>query len=374
MERKDILKLTIVYIIIFFFAFIFDIGGGVLEEGNVIKRDDVGGDTLDVNLLLTAEDVIKDYELSVEIMPAQITKEEANLFFSNAMESIDRDFETIDRLVPIQSAYEDGLVEVEWNFAPAGWIESDGSIRFENLDENGEIITANAVLKCGAYEKIYSFPFKVYPPKWSPIETLEQELEIYLSNQQKQEGTKEFQLPEELGGKKITWREEKEYISIKILLLEIVSVFLLLFAKKKEKKALLQKRRNEQELQYPEIVNQLLILLEAGMTMRQAWHRIAYQYSEKRKKDLVEESEVYAAIVHMDRRLTEGENERNAYETFVRQMDSMSYRRLMRLLINNLEKGSKDICHQLNMEARQAYEQRLLLAKKLGEEDRKSVV
>ena len=70
----------------------------------------------------------------------------------------------------------------------------------------------------------------------------------------------------------------------------------------------------------------------------------------------------------MDRRLTEGENERNAYETFVGQMDSMSYRRLMRLLINNLEKGSKDICHQLNVEAGQAYEQRLLLAKKLGEE------
>ena len=46
----------------------------------------------------------------------------------------------------------------------------------------------------------------------------------------------------------------------------------------------------------------------------------------------------------------------------------MYYRRLMRLLINNLEKGSKDICQQLNVEAKQAYEQRLLLAKKRGEE------
>ena len=37
-------------------------------------------------------------------------------------------------------------------------------------------------------------------------------------------------------------------------------------------------------------------------------------------------------------------------------------------LINNLEKGNRDICNQLSFEAKQAYEQRILLAKKLGEE------
>ena len=108
--------------------------------------------------------------------------------------------------------------------------------------------------------------------------------------------------------------------------------------------------------------------MEAGMTTRQAWHRIAYQYSEKRKKALIEDSEVYAAIVQMDRKLADGENERSAYESLVTQMDSMCYRRLMRLLINNLQKGNKDICQQLGIEAKQAYEQRILLAKKLGEE------
>jgi hypothetical protein len=111
-----------------------------------------------------------------------------------------------------------------------------------------------------------------------------------------------------------------------------------------------------------------LILLEAGMTTRQAWHRIAYQYKEKQKKNLVEASEVYESIVQMDRLLCEGEKESTVYEGFATQMNSMHYRRLVRLLVNNLEKGSRDICNQLNMESKQAYEQRILLAKKLGEE------
>ena len=150
--------------------------------------------------------------------------------------------------------------------------------------------------------------------------------------------------------------------------MESISTVILLFARKQELEEVEKNKKREREREYPRIIHQLLILLEAGMTTRQAWRRIAYQYTEKRKKKLVEESEVYNAILQMDKQLAEGETERSVYATFMNQMELMCYRRLMRLLIHNLEKGNKDICMQISLEAKTAYEQRLLLAKKLGEE------
>lgn len=367
MEKKELFRLGIIYILVFFLAVCSDVGKGVLED-NVIERAPVGGDSTHVDLLLDVGDEVKDYEVSLEIEPAQITEDEAKDYFSKAESEIDKAFQEINRQVPVKESYAEGLVEAKWSFSPAGIIKTDGTIIFEKVPEDGVILVANALLQCGVYERIYSFPFKLYPPEWTMQERIQQELETYMEEQQKKEGTTAFYLPKEVNGLPVTWKEEKEYTCFKVLLLEIVSFVLLVFAKKKEKETLIEKQRYKRELQYPEIVNQLLILMEAGMTTRQAWHRIAYQYSEKRKKKLVEESEVYAAIVQMDRRLSEGENERSAYENFVRQMDSMCYRRLMRLLINNLQKGSKDICQQLGIEAKQSYEQRILLAKKLGEE------
>ena len=46
----------------------------------------------------------------------------------------------------------------------------------------------------------------------------------------------------------------------------------------------------------------------------------------------------------------------------------MSYYRLVRLLIGNLEKGTGGLCEALEQENRQAYEMRILRAKTLGEE------
>ena len=345
-----------------------DVKEGTLKEGNFIYRSDIGGDEIDVELLLDVENVLEDYPVSIEVEPRQLTAEEAEAYISEVIETIDEDFKTIDRMVPIKNSYKEGLVEAEWSFSPAGYIDTNGTIDVEKISEESILLTAKVQLKAGAYEKVYSFPLCLEKPELSLRESLEKELDIWITQQQSLEGEAIFQLPQKLGEYSVEWNEKKEYLSIKILLLEAISVVLLLFARKKENEALEEKKRRQRELEYPGLINQLLILLEAGMTTRQAWRRIAYQYQEKCKQQLVEETEVYNAIMQMDRQLAEGEKERIAYENFMNQMELMCYRRLMRLLINNLEKGNKDICMQLSLEAKQAYERRLLLAKKLGEE------
>jgi hypothetical protein len=247
-------------------------------------------------------------------------------------------------------------------------ITADGILQEDVIPKEGVMVTASVLLTCGEYEEIYTFPFYLEKTELTKKEQVEKELLEWIEKQQASEGQDIFFLPDMLGGVSTKWREKKEFLFLKILVIEVISLVLLVYARKKDENDKIKKRREKREFQYPEIVSQLLILLEAGMNTRQAWHRIAYQYREKQKKKLIEVSEVYESIVQLDRLLCEGEKESAVYENFARQMDSMCYRRLVRLLVNNLEKGSKDICNQLSLESKQAYDQRILLAKKLGEE------
>lgn len=368
MEKKEKIRLGMIYILVFIFAVYMDLQKGNLENETYIIRDELGGEVKEVDLMLNVGDIFEDYGVSVEIEPRQATEEEAESYMAMAIETIEKDFETIERKVPLKKVYESGIVEAEWSFSPTGIIGADGEVDQQKIPQEGVLVTAKVALECGVYEKIYSFPFRLEKAEMTKEEEVVEDLSVWLENQQQLEGEEKFQLPTTLAGINATWKEKKEYFSIKIACLELISIVLIWWGKRKEQENIEKKKQEQREITYPDVINQLLILLEAGMTTRQAWHRIADQYKEKRKKQLVEESEVYEAILQMDRRLTEGENERIAYESFAHQMNTMCYRRMVRLLVNNLEKGSRDICQQLALEAKQAYEQRLLLAKKLGEE------
>ena len=66
--------------------------------------------------------------------------------------------------------------------------------------------------------------------------------------------------------------------------------------------------------------------------------------------------------------IQDGIGERIAYQRFGERTGVNEYHRLSRLLVQNLQKGSRSICSVLEDEAENAYEQRRLLAKKIGEE------
>ena len=129
-----------------------------------------------------------------------------------------------------------------------------------------------------------------------------------------------------------------------------------------------EERRRQLEIRYSDVVSQFAMLLETGMTMRQAWQNIARQYQEKKKKGITDTVLVYEMIVRMARKLSEGEKERVVYESFIKEINIPCYRRLMRTLIGNLEKGMAGISVYLEEEERRAYSERILQAKKLGEE------
>lgn len=367
MKGKDKKKIIVAFAVLLLVAIFSDLRKETVIKNGTIERPAIGSDKQEISLIVEADGLLEE-EYQLEVLPVQPTQEEAEKFFDKAISTIENDFKEVGELVPIHTSYEGGVVKAEWLLDPHDLADGEGQVRYEKVDKEGNIINAQVKLTCGDYEKIYQFSFWIMPKKMSEQEVLWQQLEERINHQLSQEGKIHLVLPTEIDGQQISWSEEREYISHKILLLEFVAVFLLWFADKRKKEEEEKKRIFQMERDYPEIVNQLSLLLGAGMTTRQAWCRLAEQYNFKRKAKMMEEREVYEAIARMSRRFSEGESERALYQQFSQEIPALCFHKLMRILLGNLEKGTHGICIRLEEESRVAYEQRILQAKKLGEE------
>lgn len=368
MNIKEKKKLVWVFLIFLLAAFYKDCTSGSLQEDGLIQRNVYAGEEREVSLVLDAEGVLEDYTYELTLEPANVTQEEAEGYFQQAIEELTSDFRQYDETLPIKKTYCDEAVKAEWEFSNREYVNAQGEILQEQIPEEGIVCVVEVTLSCGAYEKIYSFPLEIEKKEVSQQEQLLQDLEQWINVQMQKEGETMLQLPLELNGVKLEWSEERSSLTLQVLILEVVAVAVLWWGRKKQKEQEEKARIHAVELGYSDVVNQLSMLLETGMTTRQAWSKIAALYETKRKKQMVEKDQTLEAVVCMKRRLLEGESERIVYEKFDEEVNVRCYHQLMRVLIRHLDKGESGLCEYLEEECRQAYNRRILMAKKMGEE------
>ena len=361
-------KIAAVFLVLLLIALMADFTKSKEVENGAIHRAEIGEEEKEIPLLLEIEGVLEDYEYIMTVSPVQPTKEEAEAYFEQTISLIDMEFQNIEQSVPIKDAYLDDAVKADWSFTPFGVIDAEGNIQGEKLGEEGVIVQAQVELTCGEYERLYTFSFILKPPKLSEKEKILQQLEDWMEKQMAQEGSDKVQLPTKIDGKILRWSEKTDYITPQIMLLEVLAILLLWIISKRRKLEEEKKKLAKMERDYPDIVNQLSLLLGAGMTTRQAWNKLSAQYSYKKKAGMVEEKMVYEAILRLNRRFAEGESEKAIYQQFSEEITAPCYHKLMRILLGNLEKGTQGICIRLEEENRLAFEQTILQAKKMGEE------
>lgn len=361
-------KTGLVFLILLVAAIVSDVTTKeVLKDGYVL-RETLGGEEKEIQLQLNVEGILEDYLYSLEVPSVLPTKEEADKYFQKVINKIQDDFLEIGDVIPLQTEYENGIVAADWSFQPYGIISSEGEISVEKLQEEETIIQAQVELVCGEYEKIHMFSFVLKKPELSQKETVLLQIDDWIKKEAEKEGDSKILLPKEFGGVSLEWTQKQAYVTPKIVLLEIVAGVLLWIMSKKERTEKEKKKIALMEKEYPDIVSSLSLLLRAGMTTRQAWSRIAEQYRFKRNAKMMEEKEVYEAILRMNRLFMEGESERAVYQQFLNEVSAPCYRKLMRILLGNLEKGAQEIHRRLQEESRLAFETRIVQAKKSGEE------
>ncbi len=147
------------------------------------------------------------------------------------------------------------------------------------------------------------------------------------------------------------------------LILSIVAVvafFAVPFLVDNSLKSQIEKRRLEIRMEFPEFVNKLTLLVNAGMTISRAWEKIINE----NKKNHILYSEMQYALME----IKAGKPERIAYEEFARRCRVKEVTKFVSVIVMNLRRGGGEVIPVLREQGNECWEMRKNAARQLGEE------
>lgn len=219
----------------------------------------------------------------------------------------------------------------------------------------------------GGHER-FVFHVMVFGQKRSEKELDLHNMQAVIEEQEQRSRTEEgFYLPQEYQGRALNYREKGSRDHVWLLVLgPLLAVLLKARGKSEERK---QKKERERKLllDYSEVISKMQIFLGAGMTVRTAWERIAFDYQETLEKGGLKRP-AYEEMLQTCYQLKSGAPEGRAYEEFGRRCVLQPYLKLAGLLEQNRKTGTKNLRQLLQLEMTDAFEQRKNLARRQGEE------
>lgn len=341
-----------------------------LEAAEKLQRLEPGEGSYDTSWILNVPGVLEDYEIEIEVPQQRLSKQEEEAYLSSAIKEIDETFpgenksvESIRENPYVSGTYQNGMVEAEWSFSDYDYINSSGELTTEDLSEEGCYVMATVNLTCEDSSCIYEFYLCLLPRIKEAEEKFLDDLMVDLEEKELQEEAY-LCLPEQIGEYNISWSEKEDLTYLKILFLGVIIAFCVPMIAQSRQKEEEKIRREKLALAYPTVVNKLMLLLGAGMTLQGAWKKILSVYNEKSGESNVLYDEMLVTLHEIE----SGKGEALAYEDFGKRCGLPNYRRFGNLLSQNLKKGAGELENLLEQEALQAREERRNNAKKLGEE------
>ncbi len=191
-------------------------------------------------------------------------------------------------------------------------------------------------------------------------------VENAISSERATEGEQDVLLPEMVSGKEVRYKDpefEKDYNAFYLCL--VVLVLLPAFWRR-ERQEKLKERESQLLLDYPELVNKVMLLLSAGLTVRGCLERIGEEYCSRIRKG-GERKYVYEEICFSLQEMEHGVSETMALESFGKRCRLLPYLRFASMLNQNIRKGSEGLISLLEVEAVEAFEKRKEQVKIMGE-------
>lgn len=173
-----------------------------------------------------------------------------------------------------------------------------------------------------------------------------------------------YYLPPQWEGKPLQWSRPGESSGSLLAGLSLLAAMVLLLKSLKEKQEIRARRMEQQLLDYPGLVMKFTLLVQAGMTVRRAFMKMASDYGKKKKK---EPRFAYEEIVTACHEMESGVSEMEVYRRFGERCGQIKYKTFATLLIQNLQKGSKYMGDMLEKESLEAWDERKRKARVLGE-------
>ncbi len=133
----------------------------------------------------------------------------------------------------------------------------------------------------------------------------------------------------------------------------------------KEVEDKLKKRHLLMQIDFPDFLNKLILLVNAGMTVPKAMEKIVLErHIEDKEKDRPLYYELYTALMEIQA----GKPDTKAYEDFAKRCKIPEITKFTSVIIQNIRKGNAELVSILRLQAVECWEIRKNVAKRLGEE------
>lgn len=342
---------------------------GKLKEGYLLEREGALGEDRTVSVSADAEGQKK--EVLVPVPKRQYTKKqlrqklkEAKAFVKKRYLGENPSADKISRPLDLVKQIPGNAVSIKWRLGNDGLIGEDGSVINEDLEENTqtEIIVE---FSYGEKKESMAMMLTILPRQKTKEEQYWKEWQRQLELNQVESQTGQYlKLPNNIDGKQVKYSEKNISLPYAVtgivLFLPVIVVF---FMEENLKKKIL-KREKELRFDYPEFVEQFVLLIGAGLNIRGAWQKITEDYVRVGKQKRYVQEEMLVSVRDMEH----GMSEARAYELFGKRTGLLQYMKFCTLIVQNLKKGSDDLLRVLDYEAADAFRERKENAKALGEE------
>ncbi|WP_310602220.1 immunoglobulin-like domain-containing protein [Anaerosporobacter sp.] len=361
-----------------------------IQHSYYVKRPYYGEEETKVALNIDMDNIKKEVE--IKLQERHYTKEEnIEHIMMQAMQYLDEmvigendSYEHVTKQLSLIRKIPDLQVMVSWDFDKKGIVSSDGKITISEEATEGEVITMTATLSYYDTKKLYPINIVIFPEEKTKEERLLLQLEEEIYNRQVKNPESEYlELPNAIDNQRLTYSEYQRKDDYILNLLGVVAVICIGVSGYSQMKKEKKKREMQMLLDYPEVINKLVLLVGAGMTIKNAWGKMSLEYEARCKKELkegngkkrnlsktraVQKRYVYEEMMIAYSEIQNGIAETEAYDRFGRRIQLIPYMKLSSLLVQNVKKGTADLLQLLEYEAIQAFEERKEVAKRLGEE------
>ena len=132
------------------------------------------------------------------------------------------------------------------------------------------------------------------------------------------------------------------------------------YASDRELDEKIKKRNFNIRYDFPDFLNKMVLLINAGMTVPRAWEKIV--------RDRKNITPLYEELRTTYIEIMNGKPEMEAYEDFAKRCRVKEITKFITAVIQNLKKGNSDLVPLLKLQSNECWQLRKNMAKKLGEE------
>lgn len=367
--RLQILIILVGIILAILYNF-FAVDEQILKNKNMLKRQNYDGEDYRVKLYVEGIDE-KKLPIDIEVRKREYDEKMLEEIFDKCMEILpskilgeNKSLSEIRYKLNFVKYIDEYGVDVLISPEDSELIEFNGRILNEDLKDAKDTYL-NIRLGYGDIKQEYQIQVSVLPSDKSDISSLVKSFKRYIEKEDEGTKTKEYMsLPSTWENRELKYIQEKNYNALYILLFSII-LAVLLFLNEKHKKKMENLRVERQSLlEYPEIVSKFIIFIEAGLSIRNVWEKIVIDYEKGKTKNIY----VYEEMKKAHLRMKSGIHEAIVYKDFARNMKLRQYTKFISILEQNRRAGLSNIRELLNYESKNAWEERMQLAKRQGKE------